>query len=656
MLKRLLFASFSSLLLTSAFSQGTVISQENFNSGTTLPAGWSQTTLATDGGWIIGDPEALSSDAFAIAPNDGNAIVTNDDGCDCDKSADVLTLPAMNMTALTSAYLLFDLYYINGAYQGNQESFELKASVDNGTTWTTVKSFDGAGDWRTEAIDISSFAGSASVTFSFTYNDGTGWNYGAALDNIRFVEPDAVLRASLAYAVAGRYVDAIPAVLPFYDKFWVGQHFSVEGSISNDGFVPITSFTATWTQGAQTASQTYSDLDIPFTKTYEFVLDLPAIEAGANNDDYTITISNINGGQDNDATDNSESVNVNVEGVEPVAGRKVVLEEGTGTWCQWCPRGDVMMDFMAENYPTLAIPIAVHNADPMKVTVYDTGMGGLISGYPSGLVDRADGEYDPLEFEKQMIERLLIPPTVSVEHNVGYNATTRQITVESHLHFLQQMNGDFRIAMVITEDEVTGITSTWRQSNAYAGGANGPMGGYESLPGLVPANQMVYDHVARTIFNSFTGAAGSVPATNPAGSTLSFTSTYTHPVAQEVGKMHAITMLINNATGEIVNAEQTAVPFTITATNEPAKEAVTVDVYPNPVSDVATVALNLKEQADVQLRLADVTGKIVYEANMGKLAGEHKLPIRLQHLNAGTYMLTVNTGAEVTTKPVMVVR
>ncbi len=655
MVKRLLSASFFSLLFVSVFAQGTVLVQENFEAGTTLPAGWSQTTLASDGGWIIGDPEALSSDAFGVPAHDGNAIVTNDDGCNCDKSADVLTLPAANLSLLPSAYLIFDLFYIAGAYQGDQEILTLNASIDNGVTWTVVKQFDGGTDWHLEAVDLSSFVGNANVLMNITYNDGAGWNYGAAIDNIRLVLPDNVLRSSLTYAYAGRFVDAIPAVIDGYDKFWTGDHFTVEGSMANDGFVPITSFTASWTKGSETVSQTYSDVNIPFTKSYVFNLDLPALASGTNSDDYTIAISNINGGADDDASDNSGTINVTVEGVEPVEGRKVVLEEGTGTWCQWCPRGAVMMDFMHDKYPEVAIPIAVHNADPMKVTVYDTGMGTLISGYPSGLVDRADGEWDPTEFEQRLIERMLIPVPVGVQHNVAYDAATRLITVESILHFNQAMNGNYQIAMVITEDDVTGTASTYRQVNTYSGGAFGPMGGFESLPNPVPAAQMVYNHVGRTIFNSFTGAAGSVPATNAAGSTVSFTSTYTHPATQDVTQMHAVTMLIDMASGEIVNAEETPVPFTITGTNEPAIVS-NMEVFPNPASDIATLSLNLAEKKDVQLRMIDVTGKVVYEANLGQLSGDQQLPIRVRHLNAGTYMLSINAGGEVTTKSVVVVK
>ena len=655
MVKKLLSASFFCFLAAAAFSQGTVLSQENFESGTDLPAGWSQTTLATDGGWIIGDPAALSSSSFGVPDHDGQAIVTNDDGCNCDKSADVLNLPSLNLSVLPSAYLILDLYYIDGAYQGDQETLKLHASTDGGVTWTTIKQFDGQPVWRLEAVDLASLAGNADVRLNITYNDATGWNYGAAIDNVRLVVPDNVLRASLGYAVAGRYIDAIPTVMEGYDKFWTGDHFTVEGLLSNDGFVPITSFTASWTKGTETVSQTYNDLNIPFTKSYVFNLDLPALVSGSNSDDYTVSISNINGGDDNDTSDNSDVVNVTVEGVEPVAGRKVVLEEGTGTWCQWCPRGAVMMDFMHDKYPVLAIPIAVHNADPMKVTVYDTGMGGQISGYPSGLVDRADGEWDPLEFELRLIERMLIPPAVTIQHNVGYDAATRTISVQSVLHFQQALNGNYQIAMVITEDDVTGTSSTWRQVNTYSGGAFGPMGGFESLPNPVPAAQMVYNHVARTIYNSFTGAAGSVPATNAAGSTVTFNSTYTHPVAQDVTQMHAVTMLIDMASGEIVNAEETAVPFTITGTNEPQVIS-NMEVYPNPASDITTLSLNLAEKKDVQLRMTDVNGKVVYEANLGQLSGDQKLPIRVRHLAAGNYMLSINAGGEVSTKPVVVVK
>lgn len=654
MFKSLLFSSFFALLFGTNFAQSSIL-EENFNAGTTLPAGWSQTTLATDGGWIVGDAAALSSQYFPVVPRDGNMIGTNDDACDCNKSNDLLILPAVDFTGITTAYLLFDLYYWNLVIGTAQESLTLQASIDNGVTWTAVKSFTGNPDWRLEAIDLSAYAGNANLKLSFKYYDGGGWLYGAVLDNIRIAEPDNVLRAAVGGASIGRYVDAIPALFGDYTKFWAGQSLTIASSIQNSGFVPITSFTANWTKGTQTVSQSFEGLNLIIGNAYEFTLDIP-ISLGANTGEYEVYISNINGGEDNDISDNSIFVPIDVEGVEPAPGRKVVVEEATGTWCQWCPVGAVMMDFIAENYPSTAVPIAVHNDDPMQVTVYDTGFADFIGGYPSGAVDRISADVYPLDFEKELIDRLSTPAPVSVQHNVAYNAATRLITVESHLHFQEAMNGNFRIAMVITEDDVTGVTSGWRQQNAFSGGDSGPMGGYENLPFYVPASQMVYNHVARTIVGTFSGTVGSVPATNPAGSVHTFTSTYTHPTSQDVTQMHAVTMLINTSNGEIINAEQTAIPFTITSANEPSLAGVSVEVYPNPVADQATVALKLAKQTDIQLRLTDVSGKVVYEANFGNMNGEHNLPLRLQHLSTGTYILTVNAGNGVISKPVVVLR
>jgi hypothetical protein len=73
--------------------------------------------------------------------------------------------------------------------------------------------------------------------------------------------------------------------------------------------------------------------------------------------------------------------------VSQIVEKNVVIEEGTGTWCGWCPRGAVAMEYMYDTYPTRFIGVAVHNADPMTVTEYDDGAN--LSGFPGCNVDRA---------------------------------------------------------------------------------------------------------------------------------------------------------------------------------------------------------------------------------------------------------------------------
>ena len=66
MFKKLLAGFFLVSLASSISAQA--VWEETFDGGNTLPAGWTQTTLASDGGWKVGIPSALSSSAFALAP------------------------------------------------------------------------------------------------------------------------------------------------------------------------------------------------------------------------------------------------------------------------------------------------------------------------------------------------------------------------------------------------------------------------------------------------------------------------------------------------------------------------------------------------------------------------------------------------------------
>lgn len=67
--------------------------------------------------------------------------------------------------------------------------------------------------------------------------------------------------------------------------------------------------------------------------------------------------------------------------------QKVVLvEEGTGTWCQWCPRGDMYAKELQANYPGQFVFVAVHINDIMQDDAYAEAMP--FEGIPNGWMDR----------------------------------------------------------------------------------------------------------------------------------------------------------------------------------------------------------------------------------------------------------------------------
>ncbi len=654
MFKKLLL-SFLTLSSLSALN-AQVLWSEDFEGGTSLPSGWSQTTDASDGGWLVADAPAMSSQYFGIPAHTGNAVGTNDDGCNCDKGNELLQLPAIDLTGQTTIYLLADVFYFHGQYQSAIEELTLEASVDGGATWEVIKAFDGAGAWTTRGVDISAYAGKPSVIFGFRYNDGADWLYGAVLDNIKIVVADNILKATAGSASLSKYLDLIPGYIPYGQKALPGTELYVSSSLTNPGYVTINSFDATLTSGTFTQVKSFEGLNIQLFDTYNFDFDNAfMVEAGANS--ITVTISNINGGTDDDVTDNSSAFTV--AGVTPADGRKVVVEEGTGTWCGWCPRGAVMMDHLNEMFPESFVGIAVHNnaSDPMRVATYDQGMLTLISGFPSGLVDRTFIAIDPLEFESAMVDRLSTPPAVKISQDVAWDAVTRKATVTSHLDFQQALDGNYRIAVVFTQDSVKGTAAGYAQTNYYAGGGVGPMAGYEDLAATIPATQTQFEHVARALVGGFKGVASSVPATNAAGTTHVYTSAaYTVPATQDITKMHAITLLINQTTGAIVNAETTVVPFVTSSTKDLTDGSVAVSMYPNPVRDQATLTMTLKQNSDVQMHVVDMNGKVVMEQNYSNLVGANKLPISLGRLPIGNYLLTVTAKGQTATQQFSIVR
>ena len=651
MLKKLLFAT-ALVVFASAMSAQTILWQENFEAGTTLPVGWTKQTAATDGGWLIGTNTTLSSSSFPIPANGStNVLATNDDKCNCNKLNDIIVLPTFYLDTIpvgTPMYLTFDLFFAKLSYQAVTEGLKVVASV-NGGAWTTVKDLKGRAFWVTPSgVDVSAYAGAPDVRFGLNYTDGGGWLYGAAVDNFKLLIPDNTLKANIAGVGISRYLDAIPAYLN-YSKFWAGGEMFLTGTVGNPGFVAIDSFDLVISNGTNSVTNHYV-ASLPFDETFDFEIPY-TVQQGAN--PVTITLANINGGADNDPADNVG--NATVVGVNAAVGRKVVGEEATGTWCQWCPRGAVMMDFLTSEYYSF-IGIAVHNADPMVVGAYDAAMGGLIGGYPSGLVDRTFNDIDPTEFENAFIDRMSQDPAVIINQNVAYDDATRTATVSSYFKFQEEKNGDFRVLVVFTEDDVTGTGTTYAQKNAYAGGGAGPMGGYESLPATIPAAQMVYDHVARALVGGgFDGAAGSAPPTNPVGTVFSYENTYVIPAAYDVTQMHAITMLLDNATGEILNAEQTDIPNLFTATKD-IDQLVSVKMFPNPVVDEATIKLNLKETSDLQIRIVDAYGKVAIERNYSNVSGEQQLPFRVGNLASGAYMMSVTSKGQTVTKPFVIAR
>lgn len=360
-----------------------------------------------------------------------------------------------------------------------------------------------------------------------------------------------------------------------------------------------------------------------------------------------------------DATVNDDTVSafIGVMSNSFTPTKRVLFEEATGTWCQWCPRGTVYMDSLHKTYPTTAMLVAVHNQDPMTVVEYDAGVSALVPGYPSGLVDREPFKpYDPSEFFDAYDAKIseVVPCDIIVD--ATYDAGTRTYSISVGAKFATDLFGDFRINAVVTEDNVTGSGNAYAQSNAYSGGAQGPMGNFHNLPNPVPAFQMEYDHVGRAILGGFAGLENSLPTTIISGTTYTSTFEYIVPTSQNPNEMHIIGFITDAVTGQVFNANEKN--FASGVTTQKAN-SFAVSTFPNPSVGKTTFEVKMdKIASDISLEVYDLTGRLIYSSTNGLVVGGSKFINWEANENVanGVYQALIKVGSETVSAKVVLAR
>ena len=439
-----------------------------------------------------------------------------------------------------------------------------------------------------------------------------------------------------------------------------GQSAAPQVVVRNLGQTNITSFTIEVTYNNTTFTQDVTGVNIASLAFYnvDFTEQFTLIPG---NNEVVATISGVNGMLTNDDNTEDDVKTLLVNPTVPAAGKKVVAEEGTGTWCPWCVRGTYFMELLSERYDGLFVGIAVHNADPMVVGAYDSEIGTMISGYPSGLVDRGP-EYDPSQFEAPFLERIQTAPKAFIENGALWNADTRELQISATTTFQETVTGNYKIALVLTEDDVTGTGSQWSQANAYAGGNNGDMGGFEDLPSPVPFSQMEYDHVARVISPSFNGLPSAFAGMMNSGDASIHNFTFILPAGWDETKIHIVAMVIA-PDGTIDNASSTSITEAVQLGYQQGMEVVGITslletsedlaLYPVPARDFCVLEMVLQKATELTIEIYNAEGKLIANKDYGTLSGAVRLPINVSEWSTGIYKVRIVRDGQSMTKTVV---
>lgn len=305
-------------------------------------------------------------------------------------------------------------------------------------------------------------------------------------------------------------------------------------------------------------TETVTGLNLPrvFGAYTTVDLNVPAVpKNGDHINYYDITKAN---GVDNGISDHEAQNNMFVRDFLPK--KRPLLEEYTGTWCGYCPRGFVALEKMAELYPEDFVALSYHNDDPMEIT---TEFPSAVSGFPAAWMDRTmevDAYYGTSQntdfgIEQDWKARCREYGLADIDVQASWSEDMKTINVKSTTTFAESSDwSNTLLTYALVADGLTGTGNDWAQSNYYSGQAQG-------TPRYMEKFYDGEDYVSGLVFNDvivasapYEGVEGSLPETVVAGTPYTHTYSFNvddvvntagEPLIQDKSKLKVVAMLVD---------------------------------------------------------------------------------------------------------------
>ena len=395
-------------------------------------------------------------------------------------------------------------------------------------------------EWTTHEVDLSAYHGKH-IYIAFHNNSAQGEIL--AIDDIVVNGHKGVCDVAVT---TGKYSYGV-------------EQLDVKLCVTSYSEVPITDMTLYYRHGDDVITQTLTGLSIAKYDTYNFTFDTP-IQAAFGDTVYYAVGAVVNGVEQDEIECTTMMYMFELT-------RKIVVEEGTGLWCSYCPAGIVAMEVLEEKYPEQFIGMALHYNDQMGVDEYvlDLEFDGFPSAwvnrryyidYPMVLVEDENGKEEYVTtnggMETYFVQAMeeVSPIDVAI---TGVALKDGQITVDATVRSAMNISGtQFQLAYVIVENDVW--EDGYVQVNGYAG-EDAVIGGWELLPGIVTDRPC--QHVVRYIHDGYQGVAGILPAELKCGEEYKSTQTFDLPSnILDIKNVEVVVMVVDMTTGEVMNAAE----------------------------------------------------------------------------------------------------
>lgn len=265
-------------------------------------------------------------------------------------------------------------------------------------------------------------------------------------------------------------------------------------------------------------------------------------------------ITHVNG-KPNTTSFSTSTLDITV--VTKVPTCRVVFEDYTATWCQYCPRATAIMEYLTKKHPDDFIGIAVHQGDKMGIGGYKTPAVGKF-GLPYVWASRrtkVSGYTGEEPYQQAKARGAMMDIDVKAEWNASGNA----INVKSTTTFRTNMSkANYALAYVVVEDGMH--NASWSQANSYDG-LTDLLEENEEMAVFVKGGRVIYglkyNHVARAFLGIDSGMEGSLPKNMVADRGIKHQATFEgvgrNWTPQNKKNLRVVVMVIDNSTNSIVN-------------------------------------------------------------------------------------------------------
>lgn len=580
---------------------------EQFNSGTFPPSGWTIDTQS--GNWSAEN----SNNAGGVAPE-----------------------ARLNWSPQFSGYsrLISPATDLSGI---NQVRLEFKHSIDDysggytigvatriGTTgdWTDEWTYSVNGSVTKEEISLLITNNTGSPDFQFCiYFNGPSYNL-----NYWYID-DVKLSAPFAHDVAATKI-LVPEQLASGTEFTPAAKIFNAG-LNNESFNAVFKIMDINSNVIYENTQTVNNLLVNASDSVAFgTFTLPDPDQL-----YTATcITQLSGDMDPENDTMAKIINTYTR-----SKNNVVLEIGTGTWCQYCPGAALGADDLVENGKNVAV-IEYHNGDNYVNDFSDPRIDYYgISGFPTAVFDGTlmfiggDHTQSMYEYYLPLYEQMMAKKTpFSIEIAGSHTGNDYSVVVTADKHAPITYN-NLVAHLVITESN---IPENWQ-------------------------GQTELDFVERLMTPGLNGTPLDFSQTNH----IEIPLTFTLDPSWVTENCEIVAFIQNLDNKEIYQGIKVAVnELSGVGINDNQSLNTNLSIFPNPVSSKATINYSIQGNNNIVLEIRNLSGQIVKTFVNSKMeAGYHSIvwngsDNNGKPLSNGLYFCTLRDGNSMKVQKITLVK